>query len=411
MIKLLVYSAYYEPEFAASLYLSTNLYEDFAKNGWQVELFVPMPTRGITNEERNFYKKHKIEKKIENRLTIHRISLMREGKSIFGRAFRYFIMNIAFIWKSLFIRADAIFVQSTPPTQGAMAAIIAGIKHIPMIYNLQDVFPDSLVTADITKKNSFLYKIGRIIENFSYRKADKIITISNNIKSNIQEKNVSDRKIEVIPNWVEIDKVTPIEKEQNPFFEKLGLSRDYFYVVYAGNLGQLQNIEIMIEAARLLKDNKKIRFLIFGKGSMEEKLKTMVQKLDLPNLSFFPIQPYSKVSYVYGLGDVCIVSCKPGTGGSALPSKTWSIMAAGKPIIASFDSFTDMQKMIVQKQVGIFCEAGNVTQFIQAILFYFDNPDMAKDSGKKARIFIEQNLTRDIGTNQYIRVIENAINK
>lgn len=123
-MKAIVFSAYYEPEVAASLYLSTNLYEDMAGSGIDVDLFVPLPTRGVSDEVRNKYKNHKVEVRCNGRLRIHRIGIPKEGKSVIGRAARYILMNAVFILKSISSKADVIFVQSTPPTQGATAAII-----------------------------------------------------------------------------------------------------------------------------------------------------------------------------------------------------------------------------------------------------------------------------------------------
>ena len=151
-MKAIVFSAYYEPEVAASLYLSTNLYEDMAGSGIDVDLFVPLPTRGVSDEVRNKYKNHKVEVRCNGRLRIHRIGIPKEGKSVIGRAARYILMNAVFILKSISSKADVIFVQSTPPTQGATAAIIKKVMHIPFVYNLQDVFPDSLVGTGIAKK-------------------------------------------------------------------------------------------------------------------------------------------------------------------------------------------------------------------------------------------------------------------
>ena len=99
-------------------------------------------------------------------------------------------MNLVFIHSAAKVDADAIFVQSTPPTQGAMAAIIKKKKKIPFIYNLQDVFPDSLVGAGMATEKSIVYRIGRKIEDYTYRNADRIIVISNDIKENIINKGV-----------------------------------------------------------------------------------------------------------------------------------------------------------------------------------------------------------------------------
>ena len=401
-MNLLLYSAYYEPEVAASLYLSTNLYEDFAASGMNVRLYTPLPTRGVTDEIRNAYR-GKIEKKIDNKLEIIRLDIPKEGKSTIKRALRYLWMNIVFIHNASKFDADVIFVQSTPPTQGAMAAIIKKKRKIPFIYNLQDVFPDSLVGAGMTKENSLVYKIGRRIEDYTYRNADRIIVISNDIKQNIVNKGVSEEKIVVVPNWIDSEKVHPIAKEDNYLFDKYHISKNKYTVVYAGNLGYAQNIEVIIKSAELLKQYKDIQFVIFGKGAQENEYKEMAVGLD--NIYFFPIQPYSEVPYVYSVGDVSVVPCKKGFGSSAMPSKTWSIMATGTPVLASFDSETEMENIIMTEEVGLFSVADDFRGLADNILKLYADVGLKEKLGMNARIYVENNLNRRACTQKYIDTI------
>lgn len=411
MKRLLVFSAYYEPEVAASLYLSTNLYEDFANNGWMVELFVPLPTRGIDESVRRYYANKKYEEKCNGNLKIHRIWLPRERKNAVQRCIRYLLMNFAFIIKGLSIKADAIFVQSTPPTQGAMATIIKKLKRIPFLYNLQDIFPDSMVSMGMTKENSVIFKIGRMIENFTYNNADKIVVISNDMKNNIVNKGVSIKKISVVHNWIDANIVKPIESQNNYLYDKYQIDRNKFNVVYAGNLGYAQNIKMILDCAQMIQDEKNIRFLIFGTGSQEEEIKKYAEELKLENTKIFPILPYSEVSYVYSLGNASIVSCKYGFGGSAMPSKTWSIMATGTPVLASFDAGTDMEKLIVENELGLFSVADDANALSDNIIKLYNSVEMQKRMSNNCRQYVEQKATRKICTKQYMDVLRKLENK
>lgn len=401
-MNLLVYSAYYEPEIAASLFLSTNLYEDFAKSGMNVRLYVPLPTRGVNDEIREKYK-GLVEKKENGKLEIIRLNISREGANPIKRALRYLGMNLKFIHVSTKFDADAIFVQSTPPTQGAMAAIIKKRKKIPFIYNLQDVFPDSLIGAGLAKKGSLIYKIGRIIEDFTYKNADKIIVISNDIRDNIMKKGVPEDKIVVVPNWIDSKTIYPIKKEDNYLYEKYAINREHFSVVYAGNLGYAQNLDVLIKAAEQLVDRTDIQFLIFGKGAQEEVYKK--RAANLANIRFFPMQPYSEVSYVYSLGDVSVVPCKKGFGGSAMPSKTWSIMATGTPVLASFDSQTEMERIIKENETGLFSNADDYIGLASNILKFYNDSDLKEKYGENGRKYVDTYLNRSICTRKYIDTI------
>ena len=405
-MRVIAFTAYYEPEIAASMYLATNLYEGMANNGWDVNIFTPMPTRGIDDNTKKEYSKIKLESKCGGNLRINRFSMMNEGNNSLQRAARYFLVSLVYIWKGLRTQEDVIFVQSTPPTQGAVAAVLKRIKKIPLIYNLQDVFPDSLVNAGMTKHGSFIWKIGALVERFTYRNADKIIVISEDIKSNIIAKGVPKEKVEVVYNWVEANEVKPIPKEENVLYKRYDLDPSIFYVVYAGNLGYAQNIEVIIKAAEILKGDEGIQFLIFGKGAQEENYMQMTEESSLKNIRFLPMQSYSDVSQVYSLGDVSVVSCKEGFGGSAMPSKTWNIMSCGTAVLASFDVGTDLQRIIEDNKVGIFSKAGDSKELAKSIEKCFVDRALCKEMGQKGRDFILKNLTREICVSKYLEIIE-----
>lgn len=409
-MRILNLSAYYEPEKAASLYLFENINEAYVKAGHEVVLYAPMPTRGVSNDVYDEYKKKKYEKKYNCKLIIHRFSMFREGKNPVIRAMRYIFCNLIHLFKGIFAgKFDVIVVASTPPTQGALAAILKKIKNISAVYYLQDIFPDSLVNARLTKKYSLIWKIGRIIEDFTYRNMDKIIVISEDMKKNLIEKGVSEDKISIIYNWVDEDAIIPISKEQNIIFDDLKLSRDLFYIVYAGNLGHAQNIEVILKTASKMLNFIDIKFLIFGSGAQEIYYKTMAQNMGLSNVIFYPLQPYTLVSQVYSLGEASIVSCKEDIGRGAMPSKTWSIMSAGTAVLANFDENTDLHNIVESNNLGIFTKAGDYEELKEAILKLYNNRELCLEMGKNGRNFILNNLTRKIGTSKYLDVINSIV--
>ena len=403
-------TAYFVPEVTAGTHLSNNRNQAFADNGHEMVVYTPTPTRGISDEVRKEYKNRKFEVMYDGKMTIHRFRLMQEGKNPIIRALRYTtscLKQLYFgLWGKDARQCDMMFISSTPPIQGAMAAIIKKIRHIPFVYNLQDIFPDSLVGTGLTHKGSILWKIGRVIENFTYRNADKIIVISEDFKKNLLEKGVPEEKIEVVYNWIDEKAVVPIKREENSLFDELDIPRDKFNVVYAGNFGHAQNIEIIIKAADRLKDNPNINFILFGTGGLKEKYVDMASSLGLNNVKFFPLQPYDKVSHVYSLADIGIVSCKKGIGHGAMPSKTWSILSAGTPVVANYDKGTDIESILTNNQIGLFSDADDIDSFVEAILHMQQNPELCAEMGRKGRSFIEHNLTKSIGTSKIVGVVE-----
>lgn len=408
-MKILMLNAYFEPEKASSIYLTLNLIEDLSQKDNEVVLYAPVPTRGVSNEVRSYYKKEKKEEQLFNgKVKIHRISLIKEAKNVFLRAIRYLLLNFLFIIKALKTDADILFLYSTPPTQGLVGGIVKNFKKIPFVYNLQDIFPDSLENTGIASKNSFIYKIGKKIEDYTYKKADRIITISENFKTNIMNKGVPDEKIDVVYNWVDEKAVVPVKRSDNYLIKKYNLDPNLFYVVYAGNLGKSQNIDIIFQCAKQLY-REKIMFIIFGSGTEENYYREKNNKMGLSNLKLFPIEPYEKVSHVYSLGDVCLVTCKKGVGKSGLPSKTWSILSAGSIPIASFDKGSELEKIINENNLGGFADAEDSEALSDEIVRFYKNQEKNKAIRENSRKFVLDNLSRNTSTRKIENILKEVV--
>lgn len=402
-MKVLTFCAYFEPEIAASMYLTTNIFEDAASSGIEVELFTPTPTRGVDKNTINKYKRIKEETRCNGKLHIHRFSMMQEGKKTIGRALRYILLNLTFVWKGLRTKADVMFIDSTPPTQGFMAAILKKIKRIPIVYNLQDIFPDSLVNTGICSEKSIFFKIGRWMENVTYKNADKIIAISEDFKTNIMAKGVPEEKIKVVYNWVDESTVYHVDRKNNPLFDKYKIDRDKFYVAYSGNIGYTQNMELLVHVADKLRDRADIRFLIIGDGAYKDELVRMINDYHIDNIILLPFQPYEEISNVFSIGDVGLIISKSGVGNNSVPSKTWSYMAAETPILASFDMNSELCRIVETNHCGICVDADNEEKLVDAIIQMKQNRNTSY--GKNGRAYIDENLSRKAGTTKYIETI------
>lgn len=415
-MKILFLSAYFHPEQAASPYLGENRNKAFADAGFNMVIYTPIPTRGITEEVRNEYKNKKYETLFGDKMIVHRFNLIGEKKNPVLRAWRYTMSCIKQFCKGVFAKdarsCDLMFISSTPPIQGAMAALVKKCRrdHIPFIYNLQDIFPDSLVGTGLAKKDGLLWKIGRVIENFTYRNADKIIVISQDFKRNIMAKGVPEEKIEVIYNWVDEQAVVHIPRNENKLFEKYNLDPNKFYITYCGNIGLTQNMDLLLDVAKELSSEENIHFVLVGEGADKARVVKRVENENINNISFLPFQPYEDISHVFSLGNAGLIISKPGVGENSVPSKTWSIMSAECPVIANFDE-NEIKSILNDNNCGIFTKAGDKEAFKDAILELYHNQEKAVQLGKNGRQFIMENLTREIGTSKYVKVVKEVMEK
>ena len=414
-MKILFLTAYSYPEQTPSSYLGKNRNDAFYVQGWESVTYTPIPTRGIDKDTRKVYStKKKNEVLRDGKVIIHRFNLYREGKNSFLRALRYFFLCIKLFNRGVLKKdarnCDVMFVSSTPPIIGATASLVKKFNKLKFVYCLQDIFPDSLAGTGLAQKGGLLWKIGRVIEDFTYRNADKIIVISEDFKKNIMAKGVPEEKIVVIYNWVDEEAVVDIPREKNVLFDRYGLDRNKFYITYNGNIGLTQNMDMLLEVAKALETNEDIQFILVGNGAYIEQVRQFIKDRNIANVTLLPFQPYEDISHVFSLGDVSLVISKPGVGANSVPSKTWSIMSASRPVLANFDE-NELKIIIEENNCGIFTKAGDKVAFTDAILKLYNDRELCREMGSNGRKFVMDNLTKAVGTQKYVDVLKEVTNK
>jgi len=400
-MKILIPFSYYHPEQCAGLFVIDDMTAEAARQGIESVITVPTPTRNVAPGARW----ERDETLCDGKVLVHRFRMYGEGKNPVLRALRYLLCEIVQLHYMLWKKYDVAFIDSTPPIQGLKLPIVRLLRKIPVVYNAQDLFPETLSGTGLAKQGGVLWKIGMWVSNVTFRNSDKIIAISNDIKRSMVARGVPAEKIEVVYNWVDEKAVQPVAKEDNPLFEEFGLDCNKFTIVYAGNLGNAQNIGIVLDGAKELSE---VQFAVFGSGGLENDVRKRISDEGLTNVHLNPLQPVERVKYVYSLGDACIVSCKEGLGGSAMPSKSWSIMSCGRPVVASFDE-GELKEILENNNCGVFSHAGNVKEFVAAIRQMATNREKCEEMGKNVRQFILDNLTKEVGAKKYVEIIKYVV--
>lgn len=415
-MKVLMTPGYFYPEQYSSSVLVNDRTKYLAEKGIEQVVICPVPCRGIDDKKRKEYKTKRYEELFDGKVVIKRFKLFKESRNPILRAIRYYLLikkqyRLAKKEKDI----DVIFSSSTPPILGKMCAKLKKKlskkynREVGFVYNLQDIFPDSLVNANITKKGSLLWKIGRKIENTTYENADKIIVISEGFKRNIMEKGVPESKIELVSNWIDLESVCPIERNDNKLISEFGLDPSKFIVVYAGNFGEMQGADIVLKTAKSLQENSDIQFVIFGGGSRFNK--AVEDAKELNNVFIHGLMPTERISEVYSLGNVALITCKKGTGKAGLPSKTWSIMACNTPIIAAFDIDSDLADILKDSGAGKCVEPGDSMALSDAILERYND---WKDNNNKhidLRKYVETHAEKNLCVNKYYETIKSVLEK
>ena len=241
-------------------------------------------------------------------------------------------------------KPDKVFLQSN----NTAFFTVFYAKHIlkrPLLYNEQDIFPENAYFAGVLSESSLVYKVAHALQKYAYKNATALSTISDDMKDTIVTRyGIPKDKVQVIYNWGH-EELKAHSEDENVFLKKYPKNPGEFRVVYAGNLGKMQNVELVLEAAALMKDEPDVSFYIVGGGVNEEQLKALAKRKKLTNVKFVGMQPPEEVADLYAAADINVIPLQKRLVYAALPSKTADCLIAGKPIITCVDDESQFAKL------------------------------------------------------------------
>lgn len=292
------------------------------------------------------------EKYLGNQLSVQNIRFEKKEKTNLKARYladlAYYRQACRLMKKS---KPDKVFLQSN----NTAFYTVFYAKHVlkrPLLYNEQDIFPENAYFAGILSENSLIYKVAHMLQKYAYKNATALSTISEDMKSTIVTRyGIPADKVQVIYNWGH-EELKAHNEAENVFLKKYPKKPGEFRVVYAGNLGKMQNVELILEAATLMKDETDITFYIVGGGANEEQLKNYAKEHELSNVTFVAMQPPEEVADLYAAADVNVIPLQPRLVYAALPSKTADCLIAGNPIITCVDEKSAFARMMYSYGYG-----------------------------------------------------------
>lgn len=330
-------------------------------------------------------------------------------------------------------RPDVILLTAPPLPVCVPATLLGWIHRTPIVLNLQDILPDAAVQLKLLT-NPALIRVFSILEKFAYRNATKISVIANGFIENLRHKGVAQAKMELIPNWVNIEFIKPLPKEPNSFRTKHELNGK-FVVMYSGNIATTQGVETAIQAAVLLRHIPDIAFVIVGEEKALERLQqeeekflnrwkkeatqkvldqlqpeeaaTLEQKHPYsdtsrePNLKLLPLQPREQLPEMLAAADVGLVLQKRNVVDFNMPSKIPVLMASGRAILASVPGEGTAASAIQDSGAGLVIPPENARLLAASVLTLYLNPDQVRVLGEKGREYAEANYAFEVALDHY----------
>jgi glycosyltransferase involved in cell wall biosynthesis len=294
--------------------------------------------------------------------------------------------------------ADVMWVYHPPVTVGIPAWWIGLVKKIPFVYEIQDLWPETLPATGMVSSIRILKWISRLA-GFIYRRAVGITVISPGFKRFLIAQGIPSSKIHVIPNWADEDIFRPAARDQ-----QLGMEHgfvDHFNIIFGGNIGAAQALENVLETARIVHDLPSVQFIFIGEGVDKRKLQQRARVMGLSNVRFIDHQPMARMPYFFAFADVLLVHLKRDPFYEiTIPGKTVAYLAMGKPILCTVPG--DTADMVKSAGAGIVCQPENPTALAQAVRDLFTmNSERREALGRAGRQAFLNEYTREKLVDRY----------
>ncbi len=270
--------------------------------------------------------------------------------------------------------------------------ILAKVKGAKFIYNVRELYPDLVAQMGMLSRESRPYRVLSAMERFIYKRSWRVVVICEMFRRHVIDKGIVDSKVINIPDFVDTDFVCPRPKD-NPLARQLGLV-DKFVVLYAGNLGMTQSFDTILVVIDRLKDTAQVHFLIVGDGVRRSYLEKSFNEHKSRNVTLLPYQPRGIVPDIYATGDLGLVPLMAGTAKTTIPSKIYTILAAGKPVLVSVDLDSELTWIVAEAQCGTSIPPDDADAMEQAIRTAYAQRDQFRRLGENGRCYVEQHFSR-----------------
>lgn len=389
----------YYPDMTTTAIIMTDLAEDLASAGLRVKVISAQPTY-LVDERCPKQETH-------NGVAIRRVwSFLFDKNRNMGRLLNSTSCFLSMFFAVFMTDPSDILVLNTNPAMLPCVGYIAWLfRRQPFVILIHDLWPELPANVGIIKKGGVLYRAIDWCLTISYRKAEKIVVLSNAMKRVVAQKAPGlSEKIEIIHNWTDMTRVYPVSKRENKLLQEIN-PEGRRVVMYSGNLGRYQPMEVMIQAAILLKNRADILFLFAGDGAKKPRLEKMVADAGAGNIRFLPFQPLDRLAESLSMADISLLGIEPQNEGVIMPSKLYGLLAAGRPIICISAPDSEVAEIIRDAGAGVQADPDDPEALADKILHLTQNRVQADEMGASGLKYFHSRFERKKVTAQWAEML------
>lgn len=323
------------------------------------------------------------------------IEIRRVARSLFGkrgillRAVDFGLFYVAAGWKALWLpRHDVAICFTTPPFISLLGWFLRLVKGTRWVYWVMDLYPDVPVACGVMKQGSLATRFFERVNRFCLGRADRTVVLGRCMRDRVVAKGIPESRLALINVWSDQDEFPAIPRLENAYRREWGIG-DRFTVMYSGNFGLGHDVATMCEAARLLAEDDRFRFVFVGGGKKKAEVEAFVARHQLRNASIQPYQPRARLGELISMGDAHLVTVTPGMEGLIVPSKAYGILAASRPLLFVGPPSCEIARVVEEERCGVAVATGDAAGLAEAIRTLAASPAQAREMGERGRRALE----------------------
>jgi glycosyltransferase involved in cell wall biosynthesis len=373
-MRILLFNEYYPPDTSATAKMAALVAEHLAKRH-EVTVVAGRPSYDPTE----FYPFAFLRRGVQNGVTVERVGSTAYPRHKMRRRVANYLSYLALaVPRAIALKPDVVLAMTDPPIAGIAGAFVARMARRPFVYNIRDLYPDMAVGGDIVQPSKWV-KRWENMHRGALRRAARVIVLGDDMRNRILAKGIAPERVEVVRDGTTFPATMPDRGDPAVQEVRCGFP---FVAVHAGNLGFYGAWGTLIEAAKRLR-NDDCGMVFVGDGANRAAVESMVN--GSTNVRFLPFRPVEQVPHVMMAGDVHIVTVRRGLEGVVVPSKLYSILAAGRPVLAVARPECDAARIVTEAQCGLAADPDDPEGVARAIRSLRDNPEELAAMGRRAR--------------------------
>jgi putative colanic acid biosynthesis glycosyltransferase WcaI len=405
-MRILLVTMFYLPDGGPAAPLFTLLCEELACRGHDVTVTTAVP-HYPTGKVPPEFSRGWIQRSREQGVKVVRVRVPSMQRSrLSQRMIQFLSYQFGVGLAGLFEEYDVALFAGPALTVFLPFTVLSVLRSKAAVFSVHDVYPDVGVTLGIFRSKAAIAAVASL-ERFCLRRSKVVRILSESFIPPLRSLGVPPEKMTLIYDWVDTDLVRPLPRK-NRFSKEHGLN-DRFTVLYAGNIGFSQGLEQVLLTAQLLQEQKDIEFVIVGDGSGRECLMEQAAELNLTNIQFLPFQPRSRLPEVLATADISLVTLQKGMGKASLPSKSFSILASGRPLVASVDENSDSARLVERSGAGICISPEDPAALARAIMELYKDPQWRKQLGQNGREYALKYHSPPAAAERFERLLQAAM--